>query len=112
MVMRCGRHMRRVRVAVGLGCVAVLQAQLMVVHAHAVPAAVAAAHAPSRQRWTEHRVIPGERLKEIAERHGVTIDDLVRWNDLDRDNLRIVVGQKLKVQSNVVVPNRERIRCT
>ena len=42
--------------------------------------------------WT---VAPGDTLSEIAQRHGVSTDDLRRWNRLDGDVIR--VGQVLAV---------------
>ena len=92
-----------------LCCVAIVQVE-PVAHASGVPAAVAAVHPGAGPRWTEHRVIPGERLSEIAERHGVSEKDLIRWNDLDADHVRLRIGQMLKVQSDKIVPNRRRMR--
>lgn len=41
-------------------------------------------------------IAPGDTLSEIAERHGVTVDQLVQWNDLD-DPDRIISGTALIV---------------
>lgn len=41
---------------------------------------------------------PGDTLSEIADRHGVTVDQLVQWNDLD-DPDRIISGTALIVSA-------------
>jgi membrane-bound lytic murein transglycosylase D len=58
------------------------------------PAApVARPAAPARP--TTHRVRSGEHLTGIAREYGVTVRQLMEWNDLDSDVLR--VGQRLRV---------------
>jgi membrane-bound lytic murein transglycosylase D len=49
------------------------------------------------KRTATHVVKRGETLEHIAEQYNVTISDLKKWNDLK--NSRIMVGQKLKIQS-------------
>lgn len=53
--------------------------------------------AKTAKKNATHVVKKGETLETIAERYNVTIGDLKKWNDLR--NSRIMVGQKLKVQS-------------
>jgi murein DD-endopeptidase MepM/ murein hydrolase activator NlpD len=50
-----------------------------------------------------HTVARGETLGIIAKRYGVTVDDLVRWNQLAEPD-RIEVGQVLVVWSSAVTP--------
>jgi murein endopeptidase len=38
-------------------------------------------------RWVRHRVRPHERITAIAARHGVKVDDLMRWNKIDPNRL-------------------------
>ena len=38
----------------------------------------------------------GDTLTKIAHRYGVTVADLVRWNNIANPNL-ILVGQKIKI---------------
>ena len=45
------------------------------------------------QEWRTHVVSRGENLTEIAKRYGVTVPELMNWNELDDDQL--LVGQKL-----------------
>lgn len=48
------------------------------------------------QQDTYYRVVRGDTLSAIAQRFGVTVQDLVQWNDLTDPN-RIRVGQLLKL---------------
>jgi len=50
--------------------------------------------------WRTHVVSGGENLTEIANRYGVTVHELMNWNELDDDQL--LVGQKL------LLPDEER----
>lgn len=50
---------------------------------------------PATAGPVRHTVAPGETLWAIATRHGVTVEDLRRWNDLDGD--LITAGQVLVV---------------
>lgn len=70
------------------------------------PAALAGAISPLE--WREHRVIPGERLKEIAARHGVSVTDLKEWNALDARKPRLRIHQRLRIRTRFKAPNRER----
>ena len=44
-----------------------------------------------------YRVQPGDSLAEIAQRYHVTVDQLIRWNDI-KDPSLLIVGQKLKIK--------------
>ena len=48
------------------------------------------------QRVAQHRVRRGETLSGIASRHGVTVQEIARYNNILRDNY-IVAGQVLKI---------------
>lgn len=50
----------------------------------------------SKDKTTYYTVSEGDNLTDIANDHGVTVNDLKDWNDLDSD--KILVGQKLKLQ--------------
>lgn len=47
-------------------------------------------------RFFTHIVEKGETLHKIARRYGVSVDDLVRWNNIKNRNL-IYIGQELKI---------------
>jgi len=57
----------------------------------------------------EHVVIPGERLREIAARHGVSVETIVSDNGLDPERPRLRVGQSLRVHAQRVPPPRKRV---
>jgi murein DD-endopeptidase MepM/ murein hydrolase activator NlpD len=57
-------------------------------------------------RWTEHAVIPGERLAEIAKRYGVEMAKLLEWNDLDPKKIALRAGQRLRIWTTTDVPTR------
>ncbi len=63
----------------------------------------------SGRTWVKHRVIPGERVAEIAKRYGVNKGALLRWNKLDARRPRLRVGQELKIWAKVVPPAREQM---
>jgi len=44
-----------------------------------------------------YRVKPGDSLAEIAKKYHVTVDQLVRWNNI-QDPSMLVVGQQLKIK--------------
>jgi membrane-bound lytic murein transglycosylase D len=46
---------------------------------------------------TTHRVRSGETLGHIAEKYGVRVSDIVRWNNLRNSN-RLSIGQRLEIQ--------------
>lgn len=60
-------------------------------------------------RWVSHRVLPGERLKEIGARYAVSVAAIIRWNKLDEKKPLIRVNQKLRIRANIVPPARERV---
>ncbi len=68
---------------------------LVLVASLAVVAVAETAHASGPTTWT---VRPGDVLGTIAQRFGVSIDDLERWNDLEDDSIR--VGQELRVDES------------
>lgn len=63
----------------------------------------------ARPLWVEHLVIPGDRLREIARRHGVSVQSIVAENELDPERPRLRVGQALRVHALRVPPMRKRI---
>lgn len=54
--------------------------------------------------WISHRVVQGETLFAIAQKYDSKVEDLIQWNDLSSNNLRI--GQTLKVgrETNAQIP--------
>ncbi len=54
-----------------------------------------APHAARAQEWETHVVRRGENLSVIAQRYGVTVQDLRDWNELRSDELAI--GQRLRI---------------
>jgi murein endopeptidase/LysM repeat protein len=96
---------------VGLGAAVALAS--LSSNAGAVPppaaTAVTAVRLDTSARWIRHRVIPGERLAEIAERHGVAVDAVLEWNDLDAKRLMLRVGSELKIFTATPAPPRERL---
>jgi LysM repeat protein len=52
---------------------------------------------PEPPPFTEYEVQPGDTLSAIAQRFGTTIDELVRINGLESQDVIIDVGQKLLV---------------
>jgi murein endopeptidase len=64
----------------------------------------------NERRWIKHKVIPHERLDEIAGRYGVSRGELVRWNKKKLGPKQwIFTGQVLKVYARKFPPPRERI---
>ncbi|MGB9561696.1 MAG: LysM peptidoglycan-binding domain-containing protein, partial [bacterium] len=61
----------------------------------------------------EHIVKKGESLYSIARQYGVSIDDLVEWNELPSDNLLLRVGQKIFIMKHRAIAgvsdNREKV---
>ncbi|MEO6999214.1 MAG: LysM peptidoglycan-binding domain-containing protein [Terracoccus sp.] len=51
-----------------------------------------------------HIVAAGESLGSIAGQYGLTVADLVRWNDIDDPNL-IKVGQKIELSGHEAEPD-------
>ena len=85
-------------------------ATCFVASAGAVPPGAAVGSALPKAKWVKHRVIPGERLKEIGKRYGVSTRSLIRWNKLDPKRPRLRAGSRLRVHTRLVRPARERIR--
>lgn len=46
--------------------------------------------------WADYRVRSGETLSEIAERHGIGLSTLLKYNGIGNPNL-VYVGQRLKI---------------
>lgn len=53
--------------------------------------------APPRASVASYTVVSGDTLMKIASRHGVSVDDLRKWNNLHGDALQ--VGQELKLSA-------------
>ncbi|GAA1752609.1 LysM peptidoglycan-binding domain-containing protein [Kocuria aegyptia] len=93
---------RRARTGSAVTAVAALAALGGSGVAHAAPAQTAqVASAPLLvgQKTTKapvHTVSPGDSLWAVAQRHGVAVDELMRWNDLSGAAL-LMPGQKLRL---------------
>lgn len=72
------------------------------------PAAALAASTSEAARWIQHRVIPGERLAEIAERYGVAVAKILQWNELEAAKPLLRVGQKLRIWTAAIAMERRR----
>lgn len=72
-------------------------------YAAAVPPPGAALSAVSMPRasWIEHRIVPGDRVNEIASHYGVTIEKLLAWNELDEKRPLLRVGKQLHIYTAV-----------
>jgi membrane-bound lytic murein transglycosylase D len=46
---------------------------------------------------TTHRVKNGENLGSIARKYGVTVKQIIRWNNLKNPN-KLKIGQRLEIQ--------------
>jgi len=76
----------------------------------ALPPAAAALAASTAEaaRWVQHRVIPGERLAEIADRYGVAVTKILQWNELQAPKPLLRVGQKLRIWTAAPAPERQK----
>jgi murein endopeptidase len=72
-------------------------------------AAVGAAQANEERQWVKHKVVPKERLDDIAERYGVSRDEIIRWNKTLQKKAWIYAGQTVKVHARHVPPPRQKI---
>lgn len=73
------------------------------------PAAVSvAAVGVSDARWVSYRIIPGDRLSEIADRYRVAVHKLLEWNKLDAQQPLLRVGRKLRVFTETQPVQREQ----
>jgi murein endopeptidase/LysM repeat protein len=61
------------------------------------PAATVPLSAVSGARWIQHRIIPGDRLTEIAGLYRVAVAKLLEWNKLDPQQPLLRVGRQLRV---------------
>ena len=59
------------------------------------PRAVKESTTTTSSEWTSHTVKSGESLFTVSKQYGTSIEDLIQWNALTSNNLR--VGQSLKV---------------
>lgn len=64
------------------------------------------------RQWVRHRVLPAERLDEIAARYGVRPRAIIRWNDMDPHDPFLRAGDHLRIYARRAPEPRERIRYT
>ncbi len=76
--------------------------------AEAEASGAAATPDPAR-KWITHKVVPRERLDEIADRYGVTKDAIIRWNAKLKKSSYIYAGQTLRIYAKKFPPPREKI---
>lgn len=63
----------------------------------------------SERTWVKHKVVPRERLEDIAERYGVSRNEILRWNKKKLgDKGWIFAGQTLSIHARHVPPPREK----
>lgn len=62
-----------------------------------------------RPRWVKHVVRPRERLTQLAVRYGVSVGNLIKWNELDPDNPRIKKNDRLRIRARRIPPPRQKI---
>ncbi|HEY2733604.1 MAG TPA: penicillin-insensitive murein endopeptidase [Polyangiales bacterium] len=72
-------------------------------------AATAAVASQPSTFWISHEIIPGERLDEIADRYEVSIDSILRWNQLDPNRPQFWIGEKLRIQTRFPDHTREKL---
>lgn len=93
---------RRARTGSAVTAVAALAALGGGTVAHAAPVQTAQVSASTllvgqkTAKSPEHTVSPGDSLWSVAQRHGVAVDELMRWNDLSGAAL-LMPGQKLRL---------------
>jgi len=58
--------------------------------------------------WTSHTVKSGESLFLISKQYGTSIEDLIQWNALTSNNLK--VGQSLKVGRAATIPMANEVK--
>ncbi|MDF9434356.1 LysM peptidoglycan-binding domain-containing protein [Chromohalobacter israelensis] len=63
-----------------------------------LPGATSRARLASREATQQVRVKPGDSLSRIAARHDVSVDDLTRWNQIQRDDY-LQPGQRLTLRT-------------
>ena len=49
--------------------------------------------------WTTHTVEKGESLWTISRRYSVSIDQLIEWNQIDRNNITLYPGNSLRIRT-------------
>lgn len=54
---------------------------------------------PDLEKDVTYEVQSGDYLKKIAEKYNVTVEDLLRWNDIENENL-IHVGDEIRIQGD------------
>lgn len=59
--------------------------------------------------WVRHQVIPGELLTEIGNRYAVSVAEIVRWNNLNKDRPLIKAGQQLRIKTDLTPATREKV---
>lgn len=66
---------------------------------------------PLRPTWIRHRVLPRERVTQIAVRYGVTPEDLWRWNEQLDPQATYPSGRRtLRVHARRLPPPRRKVR--
>ncbi|MEZ4382482.1 MAG: penicillin-insensitive murein endopeptidase [Nannocystaceae bacterium] len=50
-------------------------------------------------KWIKHTIIPYEKIGDIAERYGVSVKSIIRWNKLNPKKIYLRAGKTLKVRA-------------
>ena len=66
----------------------------------------------AKAKWIKHRIIPGESLRQIADRYQVSKDQLIKWNKLNKKNPAIYAGRSLKIKTRYVPPPKLQLHYT
>jgi LysM repeat protein len=62
----------------------------------AAPASQTSDAAPTGAREISHTIVKGDNPSAIARKYGVSLDDFLKWNHLDK-NAKFQIGEKYKV---------------
>lgn len=66
---------------------------------------------PRRKRF-KHRLVPRERVSQLAARYGVDVALLREWNGLSPQTEKMRMGARVEVRTARIPPHRERIEYT
>ncbi|MCA9659551.1 MAG: penicillin-insensitive murein endopeptidase [Myxococcales bacterium] len=65
--------------------------------------------ADDEPKWIKHTIVPYDTIGEIADRYGVSVKSLIRWNKLNPKKIYLRAGKTLKVRAVRPPPPQEKI---